>query len=557
MSDGWGSLWRAVCIGMCLCLPPLVCGQTAPSDRLWTQLRAVADLDADFQPAQAWALTQSPSAIRLNHADQVLGPANSPPHWVALSLNMDTVEQQVWWLSLQSPTQDHSALWVSRDGGAWTQQADMTTQTHQWGGGHLFPMWSLERQGSKRLDLLLRTEGPNRVQFPVRLETPEAFALQQQRLMLLMGAVLAVPLLVVFYGLSLVRSLRNLKLPLYLGMACCELMAAVWVSGLMNVLWPELTRIQAAWIGCMAYWLLFVISLYHAQTFLRTAQGHPRTHQMLHGAAAVWWCAVPVCVVLAPEWLRALLIYGGSLHATCMAVLAWRCWRQQPTANHALFMGVWLVYLSSILAYWFYRWFEWTLFVTLGAQFVQGALVSTLLGLSVCVQVISERRALRRSHSLSQARHRWYAAAHHDLWQPLQSIQLYANALVTAPATQQAGLVTGIRLATASVDDFMNQLRDWSMDQPEDAHVEPAVRWHLPDLLLPLAEEFRSLARLRHVVLRHHCPSVQVWAHPSSVQRMVRNLLSNACNTPRQEAGCCWVSGALANGYGSHAGTTA
>ena len=505
-----------------------VWAQGEPSDALWKPLRVVADPGALWQPAQAWAMTQSPSAKRLSHPNQVLGPANSPPHWAGWTVLVDSADQEQWWLSLQSPTQDHSDVWIRRDGGDWVWQAGMDTQAQQGGEGHLFPLWVLERRGAKRLDVLLRTEGPNRVQFPLQLDTPATYMAQHQRLMLVMGAVLAVPLMVVFYGLSLVRSLRHLKLPVYLGMAFCELLAAAWVSGLLNLLWPSLTRIQAAWIGSLAYWLLFVISLHHAQSFLKTAQHHPRTHHVLQTAAWAWWWVVPACVVLSPEWLRALLLYGGSVHAAGMAILAGFHWRAQRTAAHALFTGVWLVYLSSIGVYWAYRWFEWALVITLGVQFVQGALVSALLGLSVCVQVISERRALRQSHSLSQARHRWYAAAHHDLWQPLQSIQLYANALVTAPANQQAGLITGMRLATASVDDFMNQLRDWSSEKAENGPAPPTVRMHLPDLLTPLVHEFRSLARLRHVVLRHRCASVQVWVHPPAVQRMVRNLLSNA-----------------------------
>lgn len=507
----------------------LAMGQHQGIPALWSQLRVVADPHAHFLPAQAWTQSQSPAATYLTQPNQVLGQANSPPHWAAWSVHFNPTDAQVWWLILQSPTQDHSALWVKRDEGAWQAQAELGSDDAPWGHGHLLPMWVLDSQGAKRMDVMLRTEGPNRVQFPLRMETPAAFMAHHQRLMLVMGAVLAVPLLVMFYAVSLVRRLKSLKLHLFLGMALCELVAAAWISGLLNLLWPAWTRSQTAWLGTAAYWLLFVFSLHHARAFLRTAQNHPHIHHGLGWAALAWWCVVPVCALFAPTGLRTLLLYGGSLHASGMVVLAWRCWREQPSAARALFGGVWLVYLSSMAVYWAYRWWEWPLFITLGVQFVQGALVSTLLGLSVCVQVIAERQALRQSNTLSQARHRWYAAAHHDLWQPLQSIQLYANALMTASASQRPGLVNGMRLATASVDDFMNQLRDWSNETPDGMSKQPpVVQVNLADLLSPLVEEFRPLASMRHVVLRSHCPAIEVMAHPPAVQRMVRNLLSNA-----------------------------
>jgi hypothetical protein len=121
---------------------------------------------------------------------------------------------------------------------------------------------------------------------------------------------------------------------------------------------------------------------------------------------------------------------------------------------------MWLVYVTSVVVYWLYRVFEWPLFTTLGVQFVQGAVMASLMGWSACLQVIQQRMDLQRSVGISQARHRWYAAAQHDLWQPLQSLQLFAKALLKASPQKRSSLVAAMQLASQAVDDFMQHLRE-------------------------------------------------------------------------------------------------
>ncbi len=508
-----------------ICLTCMSCCQ-AQALEMWPRLRIVVD-EAAYTPEQAWYKTQLDTAMQVQHAHQVLGPANSHAHWAAWSVHAAEFQHKPLWLSLQSPTQDHSDLWIRRGDGAWQFQADMNSLAKDWGEGYLMPTWLLTGKGADRLDLLLRISGPNRVQFPLAVHTPVQYVSRQQRIMLFMGAVLAVPLVVVMYAMCLIRGLNNPRLPLFVGMAVCELVAAMWVSGLLSLSWPTLTRQQAASLGSASYWMLFVLSIFHAQSFLNTHQSYPRAHRLLGAAAWLWLGVVPLCAWLFPEWLRALLIWGGSLHATGMVCLAWHRWRQTRSGSDIMYAGVWSVYLSSVLVYWMYRVLEWPLFTTLGVQFVQGAAVATLLGLSASLQVIQERHHLQQQLQLTKARARWHAAAQHDLWQPLQSIQLYVQAWLTAPKDQQPMLVNGLQLASHSVDDFMNHLRFFA-DGSSQATAIQARPISIQAVLTPLVEEFRPLAQMRHVLLRYR-PS-QAWVHidERAVQRMVRNLLTNA-----------------------------
>ena len=520
MIDGWRwvALFGIWCMG----------GAHAQSIDLWPRLRIVSEANHSFTPDQAWREAQSPSVLRLMHANQVVGAANSPPHWAAWSLSPQEFEQQAMWLSLQSPTQDHSALWVRQGSGPWQPLQELRMQVHGPGEGYLWPTWTLRNTSSKGMDVLLRIEGPNRVQFPLVMDSQVHFLFRQQRIMLFMGAVLAVPLVVMFFALSLIRSLQNPRLLLFLGMGLAELIAASWVSGWLTLMWPMLSRSQAAWIGSSGYWLLFVLSVFHAQSFLNTRQSNPKRHMQLQILACLWLCVVPLFAGFWPAWLRALLLWGGSLHALFMLSLAGTHWRQKATWPTALYAGVWLVYASSVLVYWLYRVFEWPLFTTLGIQFVQGALVATLLGLSASMQVIGERQQLQAAMVLSRARAHWFAAMQHDLWQPLQSIQLYAQSLLKAPVEQQALLLNGLQLASESVDDFMGQLRYFAEGTcatpttPGDREVQ------IHDVLAPLVNECRPLAQMRHLVLSYRPSHAWVRVEPRAVQRMVRNLLTNA-----------------------------
>ena len=515
---------RACLLWVVLCL---LTGQ-AVSAELWSRLRVVEDVHASFSPDQAWQQAMSSHALRLERPHQVVGGANSPPHWAAWRLSPAEIEQQEMWLSLKSPTQDHSALWVRHGNGPWQAQQELSMQVNGARKGYLWPTWALSHQGPEHMDVLLRIEGPNRVQFPLVMDSQVDYLFRQQGIMLFMGFVLAVPLVVMFFALTLIRSLQNPRLLLFLGMGLGELIAASWVSGLLNLMWPMLSRSHAAWIGSCGYWMLFVLSVFHAQSFLNTSQTSPKRHLQLTMLAWLWFCAVPLCAGLWPAWLRALLLWGGSLHAVFMLSLAWIHWRQQATWPRALYAGVWLVYASSVLVYWLYRVFEWPLFTTLGIQFVQGALVATLLGLSASLQVTGERRRLQEDQVLSRARVHWFAATQHDLWQPLQSIQLYVQALLKAPADQQAVLANGLQLASQSVDDFMRQLRYFAQGEWVSSKTPNCSEVMIRDVLQPLVDECRPLAQMRHLVLRYRPSDAVVRVDPQAVQRMVRNLLTNA-----------------------------
>lgn len=504
----------------CLLVMPL------QAQEVWTQLRIIPDVHASFTPDEAWRQTQSDQAIALHQAHQVVAAANSPPYWAGFSLKATQFAGNDLWLSLKSPTQDQSQVWVRLDDGPWQTWPDLQER----GQGHyLFPVWVLPKPAQHPIDVLVRLQGVNRMQFPLDLQTAPSFMRQHGLLLLMMGGILAVPLLLVLYAVSLTPRLNSPLLGLFVLMALAEIVCASWISGLLCFLCPWMTRAQAALVGSFSYWVLFVVSIHHARVFLKTTLHHPGIDQALRLGAWFWCAVLPLCFVLQPAWLRSLLLMGGSVHVSIMMLLAYRSWRRLPTTQLTLFASMWFVYVTSVMVYWFYRWFEWPLFTTLGIQFVQGALMASLMGWSACLQVIQQRLDLQQRVSISQARHRWYSAAQHDLWQPLQSIQLFARALLQVGPEKRSGLVAALQLASQSVDDYMHHLRYWA-DEEKPAHPSTTqLQWMTAEeLLSPLVREFSALAQMRHVVLRYVPCHAMVHVNVLSVNRMVRNLVANA-----------------------------
>ena len=508
----------------------LVAATVSENEELWLNLRIVPDPSGNLTPEQAWMRSQNSHSVRLTHASQVLAPANSAPHWAAWRMSSASATQLPLWLSLQSPTQDHSELWIRFENGPWQWQAPLHEVTSLGlGSGQLFPTWPIYDTTYRQIDLLVRIEGVNRVQFPLVLQTPQQFMQQHLKLCLMIGLVLSAPVLVALYALTFLSVLTSRTLRWFVLLVVLELVSASWVCGLMNLLWPEITRVQAAWWGQAAYGVLFGVSIYHAQSFMQTDKHHPRLHTALHLAAGVWWMVLCASIHVWPQHLRSVLLFGGSLHALMLLFISLWFYRQRQSLNRAVFVSVWVIYLVGMLVYWLFRTMEWPLITTLGAHFLQGALVASVLGWSACMQVIHQRNQLNLDMQISRERGRWFAAAHHDLWQPMQSLLLYAKAMLHAAPHRYPKLQAGMHLASQSVDDFMGYLRFWS-DGIDIETLKPVINDQLSadELLRPLVEEMRLLAEQQHVMLRFRSSFCQVSVETTQVRRMVRNLLTNA-----------------------------
>lgn len=148
-----------------------------------------------------------------------------------------------------------------------------------------------------------------------------------------------------------------------------------------------------------------------------------------------------------------------------------------------------------------------------------------------------EDRVRQRTHAAeaaSLAKSRFLAAASHDLRQPMHALNLYLGALQRQdlPAGARA-LMQNVRQCTQAMDGLFESLLDISkLDAGAvSPHVEPFA---IGPLLQRIAIEFEPQAHEKGLRLRVRACRAWVRGDPALVERIVRNLVSNAVRYTRQ-----------------------
>jgi signal transduction histidine kinase len=483
---------------------------------------------------------------KLPSADHAYGKWIPYPYWARFSLRNTSDQAQTWLVTYELPTQDGIELWrmdANQHLAPYPQidqpQIDQPHSGRQqdFGGGQLFPTWRVTLQAGETQTYLLHLTGYNLMRFPLFAMRDDAFTAQQRNLFLGLGFVLAIPLVVLLYVLTLIRIAEDKSLLIFIVMALAEMLGAAWVSGLLHAALPWVGRWTSGWLGWGAYVLLLGLSAIHARVFMQTKTTDALADRMLLVLAVLWLAVLPLFALYMPEAARLCLLVGGTVHALLLAWLSIRSYQRLRTkspnsgrTHMLLFIAVWVVYGGSGLLYVAYRVAGLPIYITLMSNFVQGSLVAALLGCAVSVQIIHQRRAMQLDVSRAEDRNHLYAAAHHDLWQPIQSVGLYAAALsattnngISTNANQQLNqhYLRGIESAVTAVHDFMESLRH--------AVITPQMQSvHLDELLAPLVDEYRHIASQKHISLRYRQSRLTIQTDPALLQRTVRNLLSNA-----------------------------
>jgi signal transduction histidine kinase len=128
----------------------------------------------------------------------------------------------------------------------------------------------------------------------------------------------------------------------------------------------------------------------------------------------------------------------------------------------------------------------------------------------------------------NQAKSRFFAAASHDLRQPLHALSLFVAALKTR--SQQAetqNLVDNIEASTATMEQLFNALLDISRLDAGTIEAHP-VHFSLDALLLDLDKQFGALAAEKRLRLRFRPCDITLYSDPLLVERILVNLISNA-----------------------------
>ena len=151
------------------------------------------------------------------------------------------------------------------------------------------------------------------------------------------------------------------------------------------------------------------------------------------------------------------------------------------------------------------------------------------------------RQARDAAERANAAKTRFFAAASHDMRQPLQAARMFVDLLRTKTADSElAGLVERVERSLESSTQMLDTLLDiWQLDA-RNVPVE-TTEFVVAPLLSRLAEEFAPAAASKGVVLRQVACGATVRTDPALLERLLRNLVANAVRyteTGRIVLGC-------------------
>jgi len=136
--------------------------------------------------------------------------------------------------------------------------------------------------------------------------------------------------------------------------------------------------------------------------------------------------------------------------------------------------------------------------------------------------------ARRAAEAASRAKTQFFAAASHDLRQPLHAMGLFAEALrQRSHDPEVASLVNSINESVDALEGLFGELLDITRIDTGGVEVKPApVRLH--ELFGRLRLHFEPIAFEKGLMLSFHGGQHVAFADPTLVERILRNLVSNA-----------------------------
>lgn len=139
--------------------------------------------------------------------------------------------------------------------------------------------------------------------------------------------------------------------------------------------------------------------------------------------------------------------------------------------------------------------------------------------------------AARREIAANRSKSTFFAAASHDLRQPMQAMRLFWTVIEARAAALGDGQLTQAtnRLDTAmrAGEELLHSLLD--VATLEAGSVVPRIEdFDLADIVATEADSFGGLAHSRSLRLRTLCPRIRVRSDPVLLRRILRNLLVNA-----------------------------
>ena len=146
-------------------------------------------------------------------------------------------------------------------------------------------------------------------------------------------------------------------------------------------------------------------------------------------------------------------------------------------------------------------------------------------------QLMVEKRlaedARREAENATRSKTQFFAAASHDLRQPLQAIGIYVSLLKKRATGPMEPLVNNMSTAVESLSKLVEELLEIS--RLDSGSIQPKVdQVSLDEMFSLLEQEFTPLAASKGLSLRVRRSGLAAESDPMLLQRVIRNLLANA-----------------------------
>ena len=142
--------------------------------------------------------------------------------------------------------------------------------------------------------------------------------------------------------------------------------------------------------------------------------------------------------------------------------------------------------------------------------------------------VTEELRAREAEERLARAKQEFFASASHDLRQPLQSLRLFIDVISGAnrdPLIARA--VKGASQALGSAETLVHSLLDVARIEAGAVRIQRQPV-DLAQLVARLGSEYESVAEAKGLRLRVRAAAPSVTSDPQALERILRNLITNA-----------------------------
>lgn len=141
--------------------------------------------------------------------------------------------------------------------------------------------------------------------------------------------------------------------------------------------------------------------------------------------------------------------------------------------------------------------------------------------------------AQKRLHQdRSQNLQKMFAGASHDLRQPLQAMIIFVAAIKEHASPKQEPLIQKLEQVVDNLNDLFTDLLDISKLESRMTRV-PKQNLALQPLLAKIYDEFEALANEKRIELRLYNRDLTVYSNPNMLERIIRNMISNAIRYTR------------------------